>query len=304
MTDAIDITVSIVNWNTGPLLANCLDAINQNKGKLRLQLIVVDNNSHDASLALTQQRFPTVTYISNTGNPGFAAANNQALTLAKGKYFLMLNPDTVLHPGSLQALWQFGEAHPRSGAIGARLLNEDGSWQPSYYGYPTTPRTVLRDHLGWSILGNDPLANLELKEPAQVSALMGACILFRCSAIDQIGLMDERFFLVYEEGDWLYRLEQAGWEIWFNPTAMVTHLCGRSTCQLAGGGYRETMRSMKYYLHKHFGLPAALGVSSVLIALCTWRLVKTEVKGAIIGRGSEYRYRRMRFGNMLIGLLT
>lgn len=304
MMDAIDITVSIVNWNTGPLLANCLDAIEQTRGKLRLQVIVVDNNSQDSSLALARQSFPGATYIANTGNPGFASANNQALALAKGKYFLMLNPDTVVHPGSLQALWQFGEAHPRAGAIGARLLNEDGSWQPSYYGHPTTPRTVLRDHLGWSILGNDPLANMELKEPAQVSTLMGACILFRCSAIEQVGPMDDRFFLVCEEGDWLYRLEQAGWELWFNPTAAVTHLRGRSTCQLAGGGYRETMRSIKYYLRKHFGLPAVLGVSSVLIALCAWCLVKTEIKGMIKGRGTEYRYRRLRFGNMLIGLLT
>jgi hypothetical protein len=210
----------------------------------------------------------------------------------------------VVHPGSLQSLWHFGETYPKSGAIGAHLLNEDGSWQPSYYGHQVTPRTVLRDHLGWGIFENDPLAHLELKVPTKVAGLMGACILFRLSAIEQAGPMDEKFFLVYEEGDWLYRLEKAGWELWFDPTAKVTHLCGRSTCQLAGGGFRETMRSMKYYLRKHFGISASLGVSVVLVPLCAGRLLKTEIKGMIRGRGKEYQDRRLRFGNMLIGLLT
>lgn len=300
----IDITVSIVNWNTGDLLSECLKCIEQTGGDLRLQVIVVDNNSNDDSFEKAKLQFGCAEFIKNFGNRGFSAANNQALALAEGEFFLLLNPDTVLHPGALNRMLSFLRSHPGVGAVGPKLVYGDGALQIGYSGWHLSPRSLLAGHLGWKILGKDPLSGIAPDQPTAVAGLMGACILLRKTAIDKIGPMDEGFFLVYEEADWCYRLYKSGWTIWYLPDAVVTHFTGQSSRHIPGKGLIETNWSLKYYTKKHFGLLASTALTVFFILLYIWRLLKASIKEVLIGKCQELEERKIRFKYILTGLLT
>lgn len=265
MTAAVDLSIIIVNWNTCDLLLHCLESIQEIRdfefgGSLSseapqlAEVIVVDNASMDNSPAEVAIRFPWVKLIVNRENLGFACANNQGIQMASGHYILLLNSDTLMHPGSLAALVNFMQHTPQAGACGPRLLNADGSLQHACHPMLTPGREF------WRLLFLDPvyprsiypLERWDNSEPRPVEALKGACLLVRRAALDQVGLLDERYFMYTEEVDLCHRLHLAGWSLWYVPPAVVTHFGGRSSRQIAETMYVQLYRS-KIQFYRKFG---------------------------------------------------
>src|ERR1041385_437718 len=217
------ISIIIVSWNTAQLLQNCLASILANPPTSPLEIWVVDNTSTDGSPKMVRERFPQVHLVENRENVGFARANNQALGQCTGKYVLLLNPDTLVASGALQALVDYLDQHPETGAVGARLLNPDGSLQISSHPRPTLSRELWRlFHLDKiSPYAEYPKTKWETNRPQEVDVLMGACLLLRKEVLDQVGFLDEHYFIYSEEVDLCYRIQHTGWRIYWVPQAEV-----------------------------------------------------------------------------------
>jgi GT2 family glycosyltransferase len=211
--------------------------LKENPPSVPFEQIVVDNNSSDGTAGAVRQKYPEVTVIENQENKGFAAANNQGIEKSSGEYVLLLNPDTIVHPNSLDILVQFLDDNPDVGSCGPKLLNDDGSAQASVRRFPTF-RGVLYSHTVCRLLGlfRSQYRKWKMKDfgydnQADVDQIMGAAMMVRRSIIVQIGQLDSDFFMYYEEVDWCYRIKQAGWRIVFLPEAVITHTGGRSSAQ-------------------------------------------------------------------------
>jgi GT2 family glycosyltransferase len=190
---------------------------------------------------------------------GFARANNQAIQRCTGKYILLLNPDTLVSPGALQALADFLDQHPEAGAAGARLLNADGSLQISSHPRPTLSRELWRlFHLDALLpYAEYPPTKWGTSQPQEVDVLMGACLLLSKEVVDQVGSLDEDYFIYSEEVDLCYRIQHAGWRIHWVPQAEVVHLGGQSTKQVPTEMFLNLYHSKIKYFRKHYGWPGA-----------------------------------------------
>lgn len=269
---ACDLSIIIVNWNTRELLAECLRSIAdcelrivdcpiyQSTNLPVTEIFVLDNASADGSAAMVRERFPWVRLIENTENVGFARANNQALRLAAGRYLLLLNSDTEVRPGALQALITALEAHPEAGAAGPRVLNPDGSLQNSYGSLPTVLDELLGPYWAdfltkpWGWLGRRlSRGRAEADAPRAVDRVSFACTLIRRAALDQVGLLDEGFAFYSEDYDWFKRLKDAGWQALYCPQAEIVHHWGASSRQRGEWALRQLYRSKRRYFVKHYG---------------------------------------------------
>jgi GT2 family glycosyltransferase len=264
----LDVSIIIVNWNTKELLARCLQSVYEAGESLGSEVFVVDNASTDGSAAMVQERFSWAHLVENQENVGFARANNQAITLSQGRYVLLLNSDTEVHQGALETLVQFMAAHPQAGGCGPRLLNPDGSLQRSCHPMLTPWREF------WRLTFLDRLwhrasyvqERWDQETPRWVEVIKGACLLLRRAALDEVGLLDERYFMYTEEMDLCYRLSQAGWDLWWVPRAVVRHYGEASTKQMAEAMYVQLYRS-KAQFHRKFGSNRRARVFKVLLAL-------------------------------------
>ena len=281
MGPLVDLSIIIVNWNTRDLLAGCLESVIGNRLSVIgsptaitdhrspiTETIVVDNASADGSAAMVRERFPDVQLIENPRNVGFALANNQGIAHSRGRYLLLLNSDTVVHPDALQTLIDFMDAHPEAGACGPRLLNCDGSLQPSVHPMLTPGRELWRlsflEQL--SPRATYPVQRWDTVTPRPVEVIKGACLLVRRSALHQIGLLDDRYFMYTEEVDLCYRLAQAGWQLWYVPQAVVTHFGEASSKQARAEMYIQLYRS-KLQFYRKFGGESRVRQARVLLAL-------------------------------------
>lgn len=256
---AQDVSIIIVNWNTRELLTQCLESLPSACGSLNFKIIVVDNASEDGSPEWIRERFPLVTLVANSKNVGFAAANNQAAGEAVGRYLLLLNPDTQAAPNSIKGLVRFADAHPESGAIGPRLLNSNGTDQRSCWrNYPGIGMALLDALYLWKL----PWVPLnwvseyrpsELIAPCRVDHLLGACMLIRRSAWEQIGALDESYWLGVEETDWCYRARHAGWQIIYNPDFRVAHHGQKSLWQQPAQSLPRLYAGYIQFYRKHSG---------------------------------------------------
>ncbi|TSA11181.1 MAG: glycosyltransferase family 2 protein [Deltaproteobacteria bacterium] len=225
----MDISIIIVNWNTKDLLRNCLNSIYQTVQNISFEIIVVDNASHDGSVAMLREEFPQVTIIENTTNLGFGAANNQAISIMKGRYALLLNTDTILTKDAVYELFSFMEAHPDAATACGQLLNADGSKQNSIASFPTLWTLFLNTSLLEYLLPKSyPSKRYDYKWPIEVDSGIGACLMVRKQAIDEVGMFDERYFFFFEETDWALQMKTAGWKIYHVPSARIYHLQGQS----------------------------------------------------------------------------
>jgi len=274
------LSIIIVNWNTRELVADCLASVAVELAAFppgQVETLVVDNASSDGSAALLQTHFPWVQLIRNTTNVGFAAANNQAMTIAKGKYILLLNSDTKVLTPALTTLVEFMEAHPDVGASGARYLNPDGSLQPSCYPAPTLTRELWRMlHLDRIYpFGVYHMEHWSLLTPRAVDIVQGAALLVRRTVLNQIGFFDTAYFMYTEEVDLCERIRRAGWPIFFVPTAMIIHYGGQSTRQAALPMFLQLYRSKILYFRKHHGAVATVLYKLILLGATLLRLVMT-----------------------------
>jgi GT2 family glycosyltransferase len=263
----MDLSILIVNWNTRAYTTQCLqtlvdtaDNLSLDPGSLRYgtysaEVIVVDNASVDDSVSVIRQQFPWTQLIENDQNVGFARGNNQAFAASSGRYVLLLNSDTAVKPGALQTLLQFMEDHPRCGGCGARLLNADGSLQPSCQPMLTPWREFWKltfvDQV-WRRSTYD-MASWGVSTPHPVETIKGACLLARRTALDTPdSLLDDRYFMYTEEIDLCYRLMRDGWQLYWVPQASVTHFGEASSKQAYTKMYVQLYRS-KVQFYRKFG---------------------------------------------------
>lgn len=279
LDQSVHLSVIIVNWNARDCLSECLTSIEQQSVDLLLETWVVDNGSTDGSVELIRARFPWVKLLVNQENQGFARASNQAVSLAKGRYLLFLNPDTQLLPECLRVMVRFLDGHPCTGAVAPQVLFPEGRIQPSCRRFPTLG-AVFWEATGLDralprhpLFGRYLMGDWDHQSLCPVDQPMGACLMTRRSALDQVGPFDERFFLFFEEVDLCRRLRSAGWDIFFVPQAQIIHHCGHST----GQNYRRAswlFHSSRYkYFRKHFGRSQEWLVRTLMVASFPWQLV-------------------------------
>jgi GT2 family glycosyltransferase len=284
----MDVSIIIVNWNTKELLLQCLESVYQTAKGIEKEVFIVDNGSTDGSGAAVKERFPEVKLIQNDRNLGFARANNQALSLSKGKHLLLLNPDTMVREGAIEKLISFMEAYPKAGAAGAQLINPDGSKQNSIANFPSLATELLNKSLLRRLFpGRFPGKERVYDGPIEVGSVIGACVMVRRKAVEEVGPLDEHYFLFLEETDWCYRMGKAGWKVYHVPAAHVCHFQGRSTETNIKGAKIEYYRSRYRFFQKHrgpfqhavllLGLTGKLGVESLLMLIvCLVTLFKVQ----------------------------
>jgi GT2 family glycosyltransferase len=246
---APDVSIIIVNWNTRQLLLDCLGSLDAAIGDRSADIWVVDNASSDDSVAAVEAQFPQVRVMKNSQNLGFAAANNQAIRASDGRYVLLLNSDTIAHAGSIEKLVRFADGHPETGIVGSLLLNRDGSVQPSWAEFPT----LWSELFGTNIRRRRPYGRSDGATVYEVDWVGGACMLVRRTAIEQVGQMDQRYFMYSEEVDWCFRVRRRGWRICYLPSARVTHLGGQSSRMVSTRMRAELYRSKLRFFAKHYG---------------------------------------------------
>jgi len=235
--------------------------------------VVVDNGSRDGTVAFVRERFPAA-HVIEQGNVGLGAGWNLGIAATSGRYVLLLNADAWLTAGSLERLVAFADEHPEAAVAGPRLLDVDGSLQPSVRGFPTVWRLAteylfLRKLAPRSRALNAFYASgFRHDEVREADFVMGACLLVRRTAIDEVGGLDESFFLFSEETDWCYRFHRAGWTVLFTPAAECVHVGGASH---GGRLFRENLRGHLRFLDKHRGRREAERARRILLLGCRLR---------------------------------
>jgi len=225
----LDVSIVVVTFNTRKLLLDCLAPVFETIKEISFEVWVVDNNSTDGTLEATRERYPAVNTIENKENLGFAAANNQAFRQMKGRYALLLNTDTVLTNGAVKELYDFMEANPEAGMACGQLLNQGGSKQNSIATFPNLLSLCCNETLLRILLPKRfPSKRREYVSPLEVDSCIGACLIVRKEAMDDIGFFDERYFFFLEETDWAYRMKLGGWGVYFVPTARIFHGQGKT----------------------------------------------------------------------------
>lgn len=283
----MDLSISVVNWNTKTLLDQCLSSVYDTTHGMEFEVIVVDNASSDGSVEMVRQKHPHVRLIENTDNRGFAAANNQAYGVSAGRYFLLLNPDTICRPGTLTVLASFLDRNPKAGAVTSLVLNANLELEYSWSRFPT----FLSEALGKldRRIGPDgwcprDAEELRLNGRFRADWIGGCCLMIRRDAVEEIGLMDESFFMYCEETDWCFRLHRAGWEVWVEPSAEIVHLVGRSSLQVAGSSAFRLRESKALFFAKHHGRTAGAALGAVLAVRHHVGLLLRGSRGAHRGR--------------------
>lgn len=241
----LTLSIIIVNWNVRDLLERCLQSIANSLGgapgvsDVPYEAIVADNGSSDGSTDMLARAFPWAHLLALGQNLGFAGANNRGLAVSHGRYLLLLNPDTEIVGDSLRAMLRFMDGHPDVGVVGPQLRYPDGNIQSSRRRFPTyatgfVESTILQRWLpAHPLLRRYYLLDAGDDQTQDVDWLVGACLLLRRAACEQVGPLDERYFMYSEELDYAFRLKAAGWRVVYLPAAQVVHHEGRSSEQVA-----------------------------------------------------------------------
>jgi len=274
----VKLSVVIVNYNVCYFLEQALLSVRRAVEKLGqpVEVFVVDNNSADGSVAMVRARFPEVILIANHDNPGFSKANNQALRLAKGEYQLLLNPDTVVEEDTFRACCDFMDAHPDCGGLGVKMLDGQGKFLPESKRALPTPAVAFYKMFGLAALfpksrtfGRYHLGFLDNDQTHEVEVLSGAFMLMRKAALDQVGLLDEDYFMYGEDIDLSYRLTLGGWKNYYYPGTRIIHYKGESTKRTSVNYVFVFYRAMVIFARKHFA-PGHAGTFSLLINAAIW----------------------------------
>jgi GT2 family glycosyltransferase len=283
----VDLSICVVNYKAGHVLEDCLKSIYQNTYSIQFEIMVVDNNSQDGTVEAVTNHFPKIHLIINEKNVGFSRANNQALRASKGKYILWLNPDTVLLPNALDTLVEFMTSCPEVGIVGPKVLNSDGTLQGQCRRGLPTPWAIFCYLSGLSKLfpKNKRFAQYLMtyrdeNVSHEVNAVSGSCLMVRREVMDQIGLLDEDYFMYGEDLDYCLRAKQAGWKVYYVPQAQVIHYGGAASKKRPFRATYEFHRAMWVYYRKHlaqkylffinwliFGAIILRGASAMLINL-------------------------------------
>ena len=257
--DTLDVSVVIVNYKVRDLLRDCLRSLEHDLGTLRGEVWVVDNASEDGSVEMVEAEFPWVRLIPNERNVGYGAANNQAIRQARGRYVLVLNPDTKLPPGAIVATIAEMESQPDIGALGPKLVLSDGSLDKACRRSFPSPEVAFYRLFGLAkLFPNHPrfarynLLNVDEDTAIDVDSVVGAFMLVRREAVERVGMFDEAFRLYGEDLDWAYRIKADGWRIRYHPDVVVLHYKRQSTRQRSVYSIKAFYEAMHIFYDKHY----------------------------------------------------
>ncbi|MFQ5335740.1 MAG: glycosyltransferase family 2 protein, partial [Flavobacteriales bacterium] len=253
------LSVIIVNYNVRYFLEHCLRSVEKAAAHLPCEIIVVDNASVDGSCEMVKEHFPGISIIRNTENLGFAKANNVGIRQSKGKYVLLLNPDTVIEENIFKNTVEFMDEHPDAGGLGVQMVDGKGRFLPESKRSLPTPDVAFYKIFGLSaifpgskVFGKYHLGYLSKDETHAVQVLSGAFMLLRREALDKTGLLDEDFFMYGEDIDISYRLLQAGYKNYYYPKSRIIHYKGESTKKSSINYVRMFYSAMVTFANKHF----------------------------------------------------
>ncbi len=311
MINLSDISIIIVNYNTINLLRDCLGSLMHSEGR-SCEVIVVDNASVDGSAEMVEKEFPSVILLRNQDNGGFSKANNQGIRRAKSTCFLLLNPDTIVRAGAIAAMAEFLGSHVTVGAVTCKLLNADGTIQASISNRPGpvllffrlvgVSRLVSGDRArrwlsrtGGFFLGKTIRSYLApytaRNSPFEVENISGACLMLRREAVEQIGFLDEEFFMYFEDMDYCLRLQNAGWKMYYLPQGEIIHLVGRSSAGRMRSYSVHSYRALFYFYKKHFPYATLVLVRSIVITTSSlkwlWNWTRSQFSKEPVYRQNE-----------------
>jgi GT2 family glycosyltransferase len=251
------LSITICSWNTRDDLRACLASLEAARGEAEFEVIVVDNNSNDASADMVANEFPWVRLERLYQNLGFAGGHNHAIKLRHAAHAFPLNSDTIVHPGAIRKVIDFAIAHPEYGIIGPKLLNPDGSLQFSCRRFPNPMAALFRNTPIGKLFPNNRftreylMQDLDHSRETEVDWVSGAAFLVRKEVIDQVGLFDEAYFMFCEDVDWCWRTWHAGFKVVYYPEAVITHAIGRSTDKAPNRMIGRFHRSMLRFYTKN-----------------------------------------------------
>ncbi len=272
----MNVSIIIINWNTKQLLHDCLKSVyvqaadNDTCG-LNYEIIVVDNASTDGSKEMVRNDFPDIVLIENKENRGFAAANNQGIAVAKGRYVLLLNSDTIVLGNCLAEMTAFADVNPQAGVVGCRVLNPDHSLQPTCFMFPSVLNMLLSGTYLYKLFprnrffGRERMTWWDRNDVREVDVVTGCFMLVRREAIEKVGLLDERFFMYAEETDWCYRFRKNGWKVMFAPVGEIIHYGGQSTTKVPVTMIVQLRLSILMFIRKHYSRLSYL-IARILVA--------------------------------------
>jgi GT2 family glycosyltransferase len=272
----INVSIIIVSWNTRDILRDCLQSVYNQTRRASFEVIVIDNASEDGSRDMVRREFSNVSLIANEQNLGFAAANNQGIRAARGRYVLLLNSDTRVLDGAIDTMVDFADAHPEAAAVACRVVNPDETWQPTCFMFPSALNTLIaalylnRLFPRNRFFGRERMTWWDGQDVRAVDVVAGCFILASREIIKQIGALDESYFMYGEESDWCYRLHKAGWKVLYAPIAQVVHYGGVSSAQIKGPMCLQLRASTLLFLKKHtspLSYVAACGFVSLFFLL-------------------------------------
>jgi O-antigen biosynthesis protein len=281
--DPPSLSIVIVTWNAAGYLRDCLHSLAADSVLDWAEVIVVDNCSDDGSADMVRAKFPTVRLFVSTKNLGYARGNNYGIERARGKFLLLLNPDTIVYPGTVQKMVAYAEAHPEVGALSPKLYGNDGQIQYDAAVKLPTIWNVFCDFLLLSTLfpashlfASRKLGYWDHESPREVPAVCGAAMLLRADAVSEVGLLDPCMFYV-EDMDLCLRLRDAGYSIFYLGSVAITHHGGGSTPRSAASYARQrqiAFQSFWIYRRKHFG---SFSAARLTLAVCLWSLLAITV---------------------------
>lgn len=278
------VTTVVVSWNTRELLRSCLASVAAQILEGESEIVVVDNASSDGSPEMVARDFPEVRLLRNEENRGFAQAVNQGMAASKGKYVLLLNSDAVLCTDALQKMLSVFHTYENVGIVGARILNVDGSFQVGFAPFPTL-RTEATHLFGWPKVArrlgvHSRKAERELGE-REVDWVCGACLMAAREALEQMGGLDEHYFMYSEEVDWCFRMREGGWKVYYAGGAEALHWGGESSKQQSAENLVRLWRSKVLFFEAHRGWVDTEVLRVLIRVVSTMRIVTYYASHAV-----------------------
>ncbi|PJF29614.1 MAG: glycosyltransferase family 2 protein [Phototrophicales bacterium] len=293
-----DVSVIIVSWNVANLLRDCLNSIYENSPDVSLEVIVVDSASGDDTLQMVKTHFPQVILSAQSENVGFTRGNNIGLEMARGRYVFLLNPDTVILGDAIGQMVAYLDAHPQVGIIGPHTLNTDMTHQSTRRRFPTIgtaffESTWLQQYAPRTLLDRYYVCDIPDDATADVDWVQGSALMARREVYEEIGGLDTRYIMFWEELDWCKRAKLAGWGVVYLGTSKIIHHGGKSTEQAGARKHIHFQQSKLRYYKKFFGSGFAVLLRLFLLWNYAWQIGIEGLKALL---GSKRTLRRERIG--------
>jgi GT2 family glycosyltransferase len=264
--NTVDISIIIVGWNSKEYLLECLHSLARESTSLESEIIVIDNGSTDGSVTAVREKFPHVDLLVSSTNLGFAKANNLGIGRSRGRYLCLMNPDVKVLPGCIDRMFSYMENHPSIGILSPQILNSDMTLQISWRRLPSVWNGICRAlALDTALCRLRTRKRLHADKIRPVEVLSGCFWMVRREAVQEVGLLDEAFFVYAEDIDWCKRFGEKGWDLVYFPRSQAIHYGGTSSARAPIQSYIQMQKANRQYWQKHHGLFSRLGFSLILL---------------------------------------